>query len=136
MWILWKLWIQKYEFCKNCEFKNVDFVKIENSKMWILWKLRFQKCEFCQKFSFSICDFFGYNMDFCPCVYSKNLNKYLDLKTLFETFLTASKRLALAVLQVALTDFLVTLWIYLILMTQHQCENDRIVSAMQMPSQQ
>ena len=60
------------------------------------------------------------------------------LSRLMEYFLTASKRLALAVLQVAVL-VVVTLWIYLILMTQYLAtlfENDRIVSAMQMPSQQ
>ena len=46
MWILWKM-----------KFQNVNFVKIEISKMWILWKIRFQKCEFCEKCDFRIVNF-------------------------------------------------------------------------------
>ena len=52
VWILWKLWFRKCEFCEKWDFINVNFVKIEILEMRILWKLRFQKCEFCEKWGF------------------------------------------------------------------------------------
>ena len=37
---------QTCEFCENWDFQNVNFVKIEISKMWILWKLGVLKYDF------------------------------------------------------------------------------------------
>ena len=43
---MWKMRFQKCEFYENWDFKNVNFVNNDISKMWIMWKMRFQKCDF------------------------------------------------------------------------------------------
>ena len=52
MWILWKKWLWKCEFCEKWDFENVNFVKSEIFTMWTLWKVRFSQCDFLKKWGF------------------------------------------------------------------------------------
>ena len=68
--ILWKLLVQKCEFCENWDFKIVNFVTNETSEMWILSKMKFSKCEFCKNYYVQNMNFW-INPDFCPSVMCK-----------------------------------------------------------------